>query len=322
MHRNMKLQVSRIVEEADGIRSFELVHPEGGTLPEFSAGAHIDIHIPDGPVRQYSLLNDDVERGRYVIAVLKVPDGRGGSAFMHDSVKTGTSLVVGEPRNAFPLENSEAPAVLVAGGIGITPLLSMARRLSREERPFVLHFATRSVARTPFVNDLRESALAQHVRFYRGDGPSDQRLDVARLTNGIPTGTHVYLCGPVGFMNAVSASLSARSDVTLHTEYFTAPVDPAASLKQGGAFNLVLARKRFEMTVAADRTIVNVLREHGIEPDLNCEQGICGTCQTTVLSGDVEHHDYCLSPRERECGNKMMICVSRGKPGTTLTLDL
>jgi vanillate O-demethylase ferredoxin subunit len=319
MNDRMELRVRRVIDEADGIRSFELVRPDGGPLVSFEAGAHIDVYLPNGAVRQYSLLNDDADRDRYVIAVLRVADGRGGSAFMHDAVEAGSRIAVGEPRNAFALADVDAPAVLVAGGIGVTPLLAMARRLSRDGRPFAMHFATRSLARTPFRDELKHAAFEQQVNLYLDDGPPYQRFDAARLTQGIPAGAHVYLCGPTGFMKAVSASVGERHDVTLHTEYFAAPVAPEP---KAASFDLVLARSKVETTVPADRSIVEVLREHGVEPPLNCEQGICGTCRTTVLGGDIEHRDYCLSPGERACGDRMMICVSRGKPGTTLTLDL
>ncbi len=314
----MELMVTRIEDEAERIRSFELAPADGSQLPPFTAGAHIDVHVAGGAVRQYSLLNDDRERHRYVIAVLREDAGRGVSRHMHERVKPGMRLIVGGPRNAFPLDDGQAPAVLIAGGIGVTPLLAMARHMHASGRPFTLHFATRSEARTPFRSELQRSAFASRVRFYHDDGPQAQRFDAARITAGLAPGAHVYLCGPGGFMDAVAAAVRARSDVELHTEYFAAP-KPAADT---GAFRLVLARSGIETMVPAGSSIVEVLEQHDIQPALSCEQGICGTCLTRVLCGQIDHRDHYLSAGERASGDRMLVCVSRGMPDSTLTLDL
>ncbi|WP_213956662.1 MULTISPECIES: PDR/VanB family oxidoreductase [unclassified Variovorax] len=315
----LRLLVESVRTEAEGIKRFELVSPDRGVLPPFEAGAHIDVQTPAGLVRQYSLLNDDRERHRYVIAVLRDSAGRGGSVAMHDAVHAGMQLTIGQPRNAFALDESTAPAVLVAGGIGVTPLLSMARKLWWQGRGFRMHLATRSAARTPFPKEIGESAFAHRVFLHHDDGPPASRLDVGRLADGLPPNAHLYLCGPAGFMEAVAGAAGRRADVIVHTEFFASP---AARDEGGGAFELRLARSGTAMVVPRGVSILEMLQRHGSDVPTSCEQGICGTCMTTVLDGEVEHRDHFLSAREKACGNRMLVCVSRGRPGTTLTVDL
>ncbi len=315
-----ELIVSKITDEAEAIRSFEFVSPNGDLLPSFAAGAHIDVHTPEGATRQYSLLNDDRERHRYVIAVLREEEGRGGSRWMHDVVETGMRLRIGAPRNAFPLEQCSAPIVLVAGGIGITPLLAMAKSLEAKCIPYVLHFVTRSMARTPFFSELSQPPFAERVVLYRGDCPGEQRFDAEKLIGSLYPGSHIYLCGSIGFMDAVCDAVQTRPDTVLHKEYFSAPAAQPTGDEE--AFTLQLARSGGEMIVPSDKSIVEVIAEHGVECPLNCEQGICGTCLTTVISGEIDHRDFYLSAADRARGDQMLICVSRAKHGSVLVLDL
>jgi vanillate O-demethylase ferredoxin subunit len=206
------------------------------------------------------------------------------------------------------------------GGIGVTPLLAMAHNLDAAGRPFTLHFATRSKARTPFVAALRQAPFASRVFFHHDDGPAAQKFDTQHIVGGLAAGTHVYLCGPGGFMEAVGAAVRERQDLVLHTEYFAAPRQDV--IEDGGAFQLVLARSGIEVTVPADRSILDVLEQNGIDPPINCEQGICGTCLTKILSGAVDHRDHYLSAADRARADRMLICVSRGKADSTLVLDL
>lgn len=319
MRENMEVVVTRISDEAEGVRSFELARADNGALPPFEAGAHIDVHLPGVGVRQYSLLNDDREHNRYVIAVLRESKGRGGSRYMHDHVCAGMGLTVGIPRNAFRLEPTTAPIVLVAGGIGVTPILAMARRMSADGRPFSMHYVTRSIARTPFYAEIGCSAFASQVRFYQNPTPRDSQFSVEHFADDLPRYAHVYACGPTGFMDAISAAVKTRGDVTIHTEYFAAPKDLS---REGGSFEVTLARTGVSLDVREDESIANVLQQHGVEINVSCEQGICGTCLTPVCSGEIDHRDYFLSHSEQACGKKMLICVSRGKPGTTITLDI
>lgn len=315
-----ELVVSNVRDEAEAIRSFELVSPDGSLLPSFTAGAHIVVHTPEGATRQYSLLNDDRERHRYVIAVLREEEGRGGSRWMHDAVEVGMRLRVGTPRNAFPLETCSAPIILIAGGIGITPILAMARNLEANGIPYFLHFVNRSMARTPFLRELSQAPFAEKVRLYRGDCPDEARFDAQRLAVSLCPGSHIYLCGSAGFMDAVCDALQKRPDAVLHKEYFAAPAVQPTGDEQ--AFTLRLARSGAEMIVPADKSIVEVIAEQGVECPLNCEQGICGTCLTSVISGEIDHRDFYLSAADKARGEQMLICVSRGKNGSVLVLDL
>ncbi|HSW15616.1 MAG TPA: PDR/VanB family oxidoreductase [Ramlibacter sp.] len=319
---SLNLVVGAVTQEAEAIRSFELARADGGPLPAFEAGAHIDVQVPDGPVRQYSLLNDDRERHRYVIAVLRDAAGRGGSIAMHDAVRPGKRIAVSPPRNAFALDKTPGPVALVAGGIGVTPLLSMARRLCADGREFAMHFATRSIARTPFRREISQAPFAPCVRFYHDDALPSARFDIQRMVDGLPLGAHVYLCGPTGFMDAVAGAVRKRADLVLRTEYFAAPVVQRDEDEGGDGFELVLARSGDRAHVPPGVSILEILRRCGVETETSCEQGICGTCMRTVLAGEIDHRDHYLSPGEKARGDRMLICVSRGKPGATLTIDL
>lgn len=271
-----------------------------------------------GQLRQYSLLNDERETDRYVIAVLREEAGRGGSRSMHGGVAEGSALRIGAPRNAFPLEESAAPVVLLAGGIGVTPILAMARNLNARGKPFELHFATRSAARTPFLAEVLSGPFKERLRLYHDDNPA-MRFDIGRFVDRMVAGTHLYLCGPGGFMAAVSEALAARPDIVLHREYFTAP---DSGQDAGEPFTLALAQSGTELVVAAGQSILEVLQAHGIDCATSCEEGICGTCLTRVLAGEIEHRDHFLSAGERASGDRMLICVSRGKANARLVLDL
>lgn len=319
MTETIDVIVRKITDEAEAIRSFELVRADGKPLPAFTAGSHVDVHTPSGAVRQYSLLNDERETERYIIGVLRADDGKGGSLSVHTDVKQGDLLRISAPRNAFPLENTEDPVVLCAGGIGVTPLLAMARSLAASGRRFTFHFATRSRVRTPFLQEMMQSSFSGSLKVYHDTGESPEKFDAVEIVRGLQPGTHVYLCGPGGFMDYVYKAVSARSDIVLHQEYFSAVDRPTVA---DGAFKVRLARTGVEAVIPAGQSILEVLQALDVDCAVNCEQGICGTCLTTVLYGDIEHHDHFLSPRERACGDRMLICVSRGKIGSELVLDI
>lgn len=318
MTDSIDVLVRNVIDEAEAIRSFELVRPCGGALPGFTAGAHIDVHTPGGQLRQYSLLNDERETDRYVIAVLREEAGRGGSRSMHGGVAAGMTLRIGAPRNAFPLEDCAAPVVLLAGGIGVTPILAMARSLDARGKTFEFHFTTRSRTRTPFLDQLLTGSFKDRVRLYHDDDAA-MKFDVGPFIGRLGHGAHLYLCGPGGFMAAVSDAAAARGDIVLHREYFAAPV---TDHEPGGAFSLNLARSGIETSVGADQSILEVLQSHGIDCATSCEEGICGTCLTKVLAGEIDHRDHVLSAGEKALGDRMLVCVSRARAGTRLVLDL
>ena len=220
------LRVSKIMREAQDIASFELVDPLGLELPPFTAGAHLDVRINDDIRRQYSLCNDPQERDRYVIAVLNEPAGRGGSRAMHEQVAVGSVLPVSAPHNRFPLAGREARFhLLLAGGIGVTPMLAMIAELERRASPWHMHYCTRNPARTAFLDRLRPLIAAGKVELHHDDGDPARGLDIARTLAAFEVGTHVYFCGPPGFMHAAKASVSAWPPFNVHYEYFTAADD-------------------------------------------------------------------------------------------------
>lgn len=315
----LAVRVSARRDEADGIASFELRPADGGLLPAFTAGAHIDVHLPNGMTRPYSLCNDPAERHRYRIAVLREPAGRGGSAALHDQVREGDLLTIGAPRNQFALAEGGAHALLLAGGIGITPLLAMAWQLHAQGTPFALHYGARSAARMAFADALQRAPFAAHVHLHLDDGPAAQRLDCAALLAAPQPGRHLYACGPAGFLDHVRATAAAAGwpDAQVHMESFTATAPAAGDT----AFDLVLQRSGRVVRVAANQTAADALAAHGVAVPLSCQQGVCGTCLTPVLDGEVDHRDLYLSPDEQRSNTAFLPCCSRARGGR-LVVDL
>jgi vanillate O-demethylase ferredoxin subunit len=314
----MTLRVANKWREAIDILCFELVDPEGRDLPPFTAGAHLDVELGPGLVRQYSLCNDPRRRDAYQLAVMREPASRGGSGILIDEVHEGDDLRVSEPRNHFALEPSARHSVLVAGGIGITPILCMAERLSHAGQPFELHYAARSQERAAFVDRIRSSAFADKVRFYFSDGGA--RLDLAAILQKPLPGAHLYVCGPPRLIEAALATAKAQGwpSSRVHREFFTPPEDTHGP---AGAFQIRLASSGQVLDVPADRSITDVLAEHGIVLPTSCEQGVCGTCLTRVLEGEPDHRDVFLTEAEQALGDQMTPCCSRSKT-PLLVLDL
>jgi vanillate O-demethylase ferredoxin subunit len=303
------VRVARKHAEALDILSFELRDPKGRPLPAFSAGAHIDVHVPAGPVRQYSLCNAPGETHRYVIAVLRDSASRGGSAGMH-ALEVGQSIEISDPRNHFPLEPSAGHHLLLAGGIGITPMLSMAESLAAAGASYELHYCTRSAERTAFVQRIRSGPLASRCVLHHDDGDASQKLDARRLLERCDPGTHLYVCGPTGFMDWIlqSARDAGWPEARLHREYFA-----AAQIAQGedGSFELEVASKGAVITVRPEQSAVAALAENGIMVPTSCEQGVCGTCVVRVLQGTPDHRDMCLTVDQRARGDRFTPCCSR-----------
>jgi vanillate O-demethylase ferredoxin subunit len=316
---SLAVTVMRKAIEAEGIASFELAAADGRALPAFSAGSHIDVQVPGGLTRQYSLCNDSLEQHRYRIAVLLDPASRGGSVAMHDAVHEGDVLHISEPRNHFPLHHAQR-SLLFAGGIGVTPLLCMAQRLGAIAAEFELHYCTRSPERTAFRQEIATSAFADRVKFHFDDGPPSQKLHLERLLATPDTGTHLYVCGPAGFIDHVVNTAKAHgwTPDQIHLEYFAAaPQDRSAD----GAFEVKLASSGKSYPVAAGQSVVQALREHGIEIMTSCEQGVCGTCITRVLDGVPDHRDLYFSDEEKAKNDQFTPCCSRAC-SRTLVLDL
>ncbi|GGY59827.1 PDR/VanB family oxidoreductase [Pseudoduganella albidiflava] len=314
----LRLKVARRVAEADGICSYELVSADGAALPPFTAGAHVDVHVGEGIVRQYSLCNAPHETHRYLIGVLREPASRGGSSAMHERIAEGAELDVSVPRNHFGLADGPHHSVLFAGGIGITPLLAMAEHLHAKGLPFTLHYSVRSAARAAFRGRLEQAPFASRVRLHIDEEGTG--LDVAAALSDCPAGTHVYVCGPAGYIDHVLATARSLgwSDDRLHREYFGAA--PAVA-EEGGAFDVRIASSGTTYTIPAGRTVVQVLADHGIDVPVSCEQGVCGTCLTRVLEGIPEHRDLYQTEEEQAANDHFTPCCSRAK-SALLVLDL
>lgn len=313
------VKVQRKTLEAQDIASFELVKPDGSALPGFSAGSHIDVQVPGGLTRQYSLCNDAAEQHRYRIAVLRDAGSRGGSRNMHDAVNEGDTLLISEPRNHFPLVHAQR-TLLLAGGIGVTPLLCMAQRLARIGAEFEMHYCTRSPSRTAFRDEIAASDWAARVQFHFDDGAEAQKLQLEALLARPDAGTHVYVCGPTGFIDWVvktSERLGWGKD-QVHLEYFGAAAQDTAGDR---AFQVKIASSGATYEVAADETVVQALQKHGIEILTSCEQGVCGTCITRVLQGECDHRDLYFTDDEKARNDQFTPCCSRAKT-EVLVLDL
>jgi vanillate O-demethylase ferredoxin subunit len=315
----LQVKVLRKKQEAEGIASFELAREDGAPLPSFSAGSHIDVQLPGGLTRQYSLCNDATESHRYRIAVLRDPASRGGSTAMHDAVKEGDVIAISEPRNHFPLVHAQR-SLLFAGGIGVTPLLCMAQRLAAIGADFTMHYCTRSASRTAFRDEIAQSGFAPRVRFHFDDGDAAQKLDAKAVLARPDAGTHLYICGPTGFIDHVvqTAKAAGWPAEQIHLEYFgAAPQDTSGD----GSFEVKVASSGRSYTVAADQTVVQALAAHGIEILTSCEQGVCGTCITRVLEGECDHRDLYFTDEEKAKHDQFTPCCSRAKT-SVLVLDL
>ena len=316
----LSVKVSKKSIEAEDIVSFELVHPDGDILPAFTAGSHIDVHMGDKLIRQYSLSNDPAENHRYLLGVLKEVDGSGGSLTMHEQVKEGDLLQISQPRNNFHLLEEAEYSLLLAGGIGVTPILGMAQRLASLGKNFDIHYCTRSRERCAYYDQLKISTFAEKVNIHFDNGPKEQRLDIPALLRDYPEGANVYVCGPAGFMEVVISNAEQHwPSGAVHREYFSA--DPAAGHDNDCSFEVKIASSGEIYTIPAEQSIVEALLEHDIEILVSCEQGICGTCLTAVIEGEPEHRDMFLSEAEHDANDQMTLCCSRSR-SDILVLDL
>lgn len=315
----LRVRVLGKAQEAQDIASFELVATDGGPLPPFSAGSHIDVEVRPGLVRQYSLCNDASERHRYIIAVLHDPQSRGGSRAIHDEVDVGDILSISTPRNHFPLVPA-ARYLLLAGGIGITPILCMAERLARTGAEFTMHYCTRSPERTAFKDRISGAAFADRVHFHFDSSTEGTRFDLGATIRAATTDTHLYVCGPSGFIDFVTDTARANgwADERVHLEYFG-----AAAVDQSGdrPFDIRVASTGLSYTVPVGKSVLQILHEHGIDVPVSCEQGVCGTCVTRVLEGKPDHRDQYFTDEERAVNDQFTPCCSRACT-PLLVLDL
>ena len=319
--QTLTLKIAERIEEPGNIVRLRLVDPEGAALPKFEAGAHLDLHLRDGALdlwRQYSLCSDPAETGFYEIGVLLDPKTRGGSSAVHRLAVPGARFEVEGPRNHFPLAEDAETTVLFGGGIGVTPMLAMAQRLHALGRDFTLHYCTRSRDRTAFRTVIEQAPWAESVVFHFDDGDDAQRLDPARDLPPPGKNTHLYVCGPEGFMDWLIgyAEANGHDGGTMHREYFSADIDAS-----GDTFEVEARLSGVTVTIGPEDTIAKALARAGVKIEVKCEEGVCGTCVTDVLEGTPDHRDKFLTDEEREEGTMICACCSRACT-SRLVLDI
>ena len=307
----------RVVAHDENVVALTFAAADGERLPPWFPGAHIDIHLPSGRVRQYSLNGDPLVRDSYRIAVRRIPDGGGGSIEVHDGLTVGATVTTGGPRNAFPLSMAGYGSPtrrfrFIAGGIGITPILPMLRQVQRQGVDWSMIYVGRSAASLPFVDELAQ--FGEHVTIRTDDVQGLPNAD--DLLGDCPDGTAVYACGPAPMLTAIRSWLAGRDNVELHFERFAAP-----PVVDGKEFSVCIASTGEVVEVGAEETLLSALQRSGVPAPYSCQQGFCGTCRTRVLGGTVEHRDTLLTEPERNAGT-MLVCISRAPEDERLTLDL
>lgn len=316
--QTLKVKVSRRWEVAQGIEAFEFIpiDPQEN-LPSYEAGAHIDVHLPNGLVRQYSLCGQPDGRNRYRIAVLNAVNGRGGSRGMHELILKNQLIEISPPRNAFRLQSDNQHKVLLAGGIGVTPLLAMAYELDRNLSSYELHYFVRSRNLVAFQSELDELNSSGCVFVHVDDEPD--RLSLAQVVMNAPSGAHVYACGPKGFLSCIKETWQnmGRSHEYFHFESFS----PAVITGGVSQFDVQIASTGLTVQVNVDETVVEALARHGVTIPISCEQGICGTCITGIKSGIPDHRDQYFDYAEHKRNDRFTPCCSRAK-SSLLVLDL
>lgn len=293
---------------------YELRKDDGSPLPEAEPGAHIDVHLPNGIIRQYSLTAPGAHPASYVLGIKRDPGTRGGSGFIFDELKVGQVLKISAPRNNFRLSEAAGHSVLIAGGIGVTPIHAMAQHLAAQNKSWELHYACRSRSEAVFLEAFQNLGA---VNFHFDDEAPGKFLALDQIIRDSRPGSHFYCCGPVPMLTAFEAAAKDIPAEHVHVEHFTAKEIPVAE----GSFTVQLARAKKEFVVPPGRSILEVLRDADVDLPYSCEQGICGACETAVVAGTPDHHDSILSDAERAANRTMMICCS-GSKGPLLVLDI
>ncbi|NKJ49025.1 hypothetical protein CIC12_20255 [Burkholderia sp. SG-MS1] len=310
--------VAAIHAEAKDILRYDLVDAQGHGLPPFEPGAHLEVYLPNGLIRHYSLCNDFQDVSHYSIGVGLSPTSRGGSKYLHGALKVGDRLRVSTPRNNFPIDQSGEHFTFIAGGIGITPILAMIRWCVAHGKPWQLHYLARSRLRAAFLDELQDFSQ-QNVHTHFLDENAGKALDVDVAVAALPSDSHIYCCGPASLMESVQAAGEvSHGHERMHFEWFGGKAPNSGDLQ---SFKLVLRSSGEELEVPADRSILEVLEEKGHCVPFSCREGLCGSCETRVLSGTPDHRDFILSDITRAEGKSMLICVSRAKTAV-LELDI
>jgi ferredoxin-NADP reductase len=314
----MDVRLTDITTVARDTNLYTFARPGGGALPAYKPGAHIDIHIPNGLVRQFSLLNPADNPEAYVVGIKRDAESRGGSRYIFDEMRVGHTVKISAPRNNFPLVENADHVVLVAGGIGITPIWCMVQQLAAQNRSWKLYYSCRSRVDMALLDRLEKFA-PQSTHLHFDDETDGKFLDLAAVFATAPENAHFYCCGPNPMLKAFEAAAAARPRSHVHVEYFT-PKEEAAAGTLGG-FWVELARSGEEYFIPEGKKILEVLYEAGIDVDYSCELGICGECVTRIISGIPEHHDSVLSEEEQAANEKVMICCA-GCKTERLVLDM
>ncbi len=317
-HPLRPLRVIRKNQIARDIHLLELQDASGERLPAFSAGAHLPVQVPTGAMRHYSLCGDPRDAGAYQIAVKREANGRGGSISLIDGVQAGDTLMVGEPDNQFALSEKARSFILIAGGIGVTPMLAMIHQLRAEgQRPFKLYYLARDPESTAFTETLGAPELAKQVLIHHDHGDPARSLDLWPVLEKSVSGAHLYCCGPKGLMDSVRDMSGHWPASAVHFESFGADTRPR---EDDQAFEVVLRRSGKQFTVGARQNLLDALRGCGLQVPSSCESGTCGSCKVGLLEGQADHRDYVLLPEEWD--SHVMPCVSRAQGAGPLVLDL
>lgn len=315
--RKEAVRVHSITYSADSVLLFDLRPPGGGALPPFEPGAHIDIHMPGGISRSYSLLNDSVELHRYVIGVQKDANSRGGSIWMHEFAGVGSTLTISAPKNNFKLNEDAAHSIFIAGGIGITPVWCMIQRLNSLGRSWSLYYSARTRGAAALLQAITNEQWAERVHLHFDDLSGGQHLDINDIVDAAPPDSHFYCCGPGPMLKAYEEACAAIDPIRMHLEYF----GTTQSLAVEGGYTVRLARSGRSIPVQEGQTILEALGRAGVEVPSSCQQGVCGACETAVIDGICDHRDLVLSEAEKASNKMMMICCS-GSLTPELILDL
>ena len=316
----LQVRVRATTYEAKNILGFEVVPLDTKTaLPAFNAGSHIELHLPGGLRRSYSLLNDPIENHRYCIGVNLDAHSRGGSRFMHEQLRTGAVITIGLPRNLFEMDESAPFNVFIAGGIGITPMLSMIARTQALATPWRLHYAARTREHAGFLDVLAayQGQPGADVQLNFDQEPGGRMLDLNAVIAALPDGAHVYACGPTPLLQAYEKATARLPPERVHREYFAAKEAAATD----GSYIVTLARSQRSLQIKPGQSLLDGLIAIGVEPTFSCQQGICGTCEVKVLEGTPDHRDMVLTEAEKAGNDRMMVCCS-GAKSAGLVLDL
>ncbi|WP_284109027.1 PDR/VanB family oxidoreductase [Acinetobacter pittii] len=303
--------------EGGNIAVMEFESATSTTLPKVEAGAHIDVHLPNGMVRQYSLCQNPNDEGKFRLGILRDPESRGGSISAFDEIKDGMQIQVSEPKNLFPLLKAKH-SVLIGGGIGITPLITMAYQLAHEGESFELHYCGASPEKCAFVDEIKNGELAKHTTFHFKSEGASHRAFFESAIKDIDLESHIYTCGPVGFMDWV-INLATTHDFPeqqIHKEYFQVETDTS-----GDSFEVVAERSGKIIMVEAGESILQALAKEGIDIEMSCEQGVCGTCMCDVIEGEPDHRDVYFTDEEKASNEQILVCCSRSKT-PRLVLDI